>query len=297
MAKADFNDLVAFFRVAKERSFTRAASRMGVSQSALSQTIRNLEERLGMRLLTRTTRSVLPSEAGKRLLSTLEPRLKDIEMELEALTLQRDDPAGKIRITAGEHPALSVLLPALERLRARYPYIEVEIVVDHGLTDIVAEHFDAGVRLGGQVEKDMNSVKIGASMRMAVVGAASYFSTRSRPENPRDLMDHDCVNMRLPTYGGLFAWEFEKHDQKINVRVEGQFIFNTLSLRLNAALAGLGLVYLPEDQVIQHIAEGRLIRVLEDWCPSFPGYHLYYPRRRHLPPAFLALVDELRYSG
>lgn len=295
MSKEDFNDLAAFVRVARERSFTRAAAQVGVSQSALSQTIRNLEKRLGIRLLTRTTRSVSPTEAGEQLLRTIEPRFEEIELELAALNSQRDTPAGKIRITAGEHPAMTVLAPALERLVPKYPDISVEIIVDHGLTDIVAERYDAGVRLGGQVEKDMIAVRISPAMRMAVVGAPSYFEHHPRPQTPRDLTEHNCINMRLPTYGGLFAWEFAKDGQELNVRVEGQLIFNTLGLRRNAALAGLGLAYLPENQAEEAIAEGRLVRVLEDWCPSFPGYHLYYPNRRHSLPAFTALIEELRY--
>tara|TARA_R110001583_G_scaffold178099_5_gene333840 strand:- start:3089 stop:3982 length:894 start_codon:yes stop_codon:yes gene_type:complete len=295
MSKEDFNDLAAFVRVAKERSFTRAAAQVGVSQSALSQTIRNLEKRLGIRLLTRTTRSVSPTEAGEQLLRTIEPRFDEIEMQLAALSAQRDTPAGKIRITAGEHPAMTVLAPALKRLMPKYPDINVEVVVDHGLTDIVEERFDAGVRLGAQVEKDMIAARIGPPMRMAVVGAPSYFENHARPETPKDLAEHNCINMRLPTYGGLFAWEFAKDGEEQNIRVEGQLIFNTLAMRLSAALAGLGLAYMPADQVVSHVEEGRLVSVLEDWCPTFPGYHLYYPNRQYSLPAFRALVEELRY--
>ncbi|TGQ34618.1 LysR family transcriptional regulator [Mesorhizobium sp. M00.F.Ca.ET.216.01.1.1] len=297
MPRANVNDLIAFLAVAKERSFTRAAAKLGVSQSALSHTVRGLEERLGLRLLTRTTRSVAPTEAGERLLQTLGPRFEEIESELAALSELRDKPAGTIRITAGEHAADAVLWPALAKLLPGYPDIKVEIIVDYGLTDIVAERYDAGVRLGEQVAKDMIAVRIGPDMRMAVVGAPAYFARRKRPQAPQDLTAHDCINIRLPTYGGLYAWEFEKTGRELKVRVEGQFVFNNSSLRLNAALAGFGLAYLPEDQVRAHLTDGRLVRVLADWCPPFPGYHLYYPSRRQQSPAFALLVDALRYRG
>jgi DNA-binding transcriptional LysR family regulator len=289
------DDLIAFIAVARERSFTRAAAKLGVSQSALSHTIRGLEERLGIRLLTRTTRSVAPTEAGERLLSTVGPSFDEISAALAGLTDLRDRPAGSIRITAAEHSAKTILWPALERLLPDYPDINVEVVVDYGLTDIVAERFDAGVRLGEQVAKDMIAVRVGPDMRMAVVGAPSYFARRNRPGTPQDLTDHTCINLRLPTYGGVYAWEFEKAGREVKVRVEGQLILNNLDMRLNAALAGLGLAYLPEDQVQAHIADGRLIRALEDWCPPFSGYHLYYPSRRQATPAFALLVDALRY--
>jgi len=297
MPRQNVNGLLAFLAVARERSFTRAAAKLGVSQSALSHTIRGLEERLGLRLLTRTTRSVAPTEAGERLLRTVGPRFDEIDAELAALSELRDKPAGTIRITAGEHPAYAILWPALARLLPRYPDIKAEIIIDYGLTDIVAEHYDAGVRLGEQVAKDMIAVRIGPDMRMAVVGAPSYFARRPRPKKPQDLTAHDCINLRLPTYGGLYAWEFEKRGRELKVRVEGQLVFNNLALRLNAALAGLGLAYLPEDQVQMHLADGRLIRVLADWCPPFSGYHLYYPSRRQPTPAFGLLVDALRYRG
>jgi DNA-binding transcriptional LysR family regulator len=297
MALEKLNDLAAFAVVAKERSFTRAAAKLGVSQSALSQTIKSLEERLGLRLLTRTTRSVLPTEAGNRLLQTIVPKLEEIEFELAALSELRGKPAGTIRITAGEHPAISILQPALARLLPDHREINVEITVDYGLTDIVADAYDAGVRLGGQVANDMIAVRIGPEMRMAIVGSPSYFERNPRPEVPQDLAAHNCITTRLPTYGNLFAWGLEKGGRKVKTRVEGQLVFNNLALRINSALQGLGLVYIPEDQVLAHIAEGRLIRVLEDWCPRFPGYHLYYPSRRHSPPAFSLLVDALRYRG
>jgi DNA-binding transcriptional LysR family regulator len=297
MPRGNLNDLLAFIAVARERSFTRAAAQLGVSQSALSHTIRSLEERLGLRLLTRTTRSVAPTEAGERLLKIAGPRFDEIETELAALSDMRDKPAGTIRTTAGEHPAGTILWPTLERLLPDYPDIKVEIMIDYGLTDIVAERYDAGVRLGEQVAKGMIAVRIGPDIRMAVVGSRSYFDRRKRPQTPRDLPAHDCINLRLPTYGGLYAWEFEKTGREVKVHVEGQLVFNNIALRLNAALAGLGLAYLPEDQVQADIAAGRLVRVLADWCPPFSGYHLYYPSRRQSSPAFALLVDALRYRS
>ena len=297
MRRENVNDLLAFLAVARERSFTKAAAKLGVSQSALSHTIRGLEARLGLRLLTRTTRSVSPTEAGERLLQTVGHRFEEIEAELEALSELRDKPAGTIRITAGEHAVNSILLPALMKLLALYPDIKVEITVDHGLIDIVAQRYDAGVRSGEQVAKDMIAVRIGLDMRMAVVGAPSYFANRSLPKKPQDLTEHNCINLRLPTYGGLYAWEFEKGDRELKVRVEGQLVLNGTSQMLNAALAGLGLAYVPEDLAQPHIDKGLLKRVLEDWCPPYPGYHLYYPSRRQSSPAFALLVDALRFRG
>ena len=263
----------------------------------LSHTIRGLEERLGVRLLTRTTRSVSPTEAGEHLVRNVGPSFEQIEAELAALTEFREKPAGTIRITAGEHAALAILWPALKALLPQYPDVKVELVVDYGLTDIVAERYDAGVRLGEQVAKDMVAVRIGPDFCMAVVGAPSYFETRPKPRKPQDLTALDCINIRLPTYGGVYAWEFEKRGRELKVRMEGQLLFNSLALRLDAALAGLGLAYLPEDQVKPHVAEGRLVRVLEDWCPPFSGYHLYYPSRRQPTPAFTLLVDALRHRS
>ena len=291
------HDLMAFLAVARERSFTRAAAQLGVSQSALSHTIRGLEERLGLRLLTRTTRSVAPTEAGERLIRTVGPKFEQIDFELSALTELREKPAGTIRITAAEHAAQAVLWPALTTLLPRYPDIKVEVMIDYGLTDIVAERYDAGVRLGEQVAKDMIAVRIGPDFCMAVVGTPSYFETRPKPKKPQDLTAHDCINIRLPTYGGIYAWEFEKRGRELRVRVDGQLVFNNIALRLNAVLAGLGLAYLPEDQVAPYLADGRLIRVLDDWCAPFPGYHLYYPSRRQVAPAFALLVDALRYRA
>jgi DNA-binding transcriptional LysR family regulator len=297
MAHENFNDLAAFAAVAKERSFTRAAAKLGVSQSALSQTVRTLEQRIGLRLLTRTTRSVAPTEAGERLLQTVAPRFEEIEAQLAALSELREKPAGTVRITAGEHPAISILQPALKRFLPDHPDINVEIIVDYGLTDIVAEGFDAGVRMGEQVAKDMIAVKIGPEMRMAVVASPDYFEQHPIPKTPQELTTHKCINMRLPTYGGLFPWGLEKDGREVKVRGEGQLVFNNLGLRLSSALDSLGVAYLPEDQTLPYIAEGRLVRVLEDWCAYFPGYHLYYPSRRHSSPALTLLVDMLRYRA
>ncbi|HME22023.1 MAG TPA: LysR family transcriptional regulator [Acetobacteraceae bacterium] len=295
MPRENLNDLVAFVAVAKERSFTRAAAQLGVSQSALSQTVRGLEERLGLRLLTRTTRSVAPTEAGERLLRALGPKFDEIDADLAALSELRDKPSGSIRITTHEHAAETVLCPALVKLLPDYPDIKVELVIDYGLTDIAAEGYDAGVRVGEQIAKDMIAVRVGPDMRMAVVGAPAYFATHKRPKTPQDLTAHNCINLRLPTYGGLYAWEFEKNGRELKVRVEGQLVFNGTTLILSAALAGCGLAYLPEDQVQTHLSTGRLIRVLADWCQPFSGYHLYYPSRRQPTPAFTLLVDALRY--
>ncbi|MBY3329150.1 LysR family transcriptional regulator [Rhizobium laguerreae] len=297
MPRPVVNDLIAFLAVARAQSFTKAAGKLGVSQSALSHTIRGLEERLGLRLLTRTTRSVAPTEAGERLLVSIGPRLDEIESELAALSALREKPAGTIRINAGEHAADAVLWPALEQLLPHYPDVNVEIIVDYGLTDIVAERYDAGVRLGEQVAKDMIAVRIGPDMRMAVVGAPTYFDSKPTPLTPQDLTDHSCINLRLPTYGSVYAWEFEKNGHELRVRVEGQLVFNNIALRLNAVLAGMGLAYMPEDLVEAHLANGRLVRVLEDWCPPFSGYHLYYPSRRHTSPAFALVVDALRHRS
>jgi DNA-binding transcriptional LysR family regulator len=297
MPRQNFNDLLAFLAVAKERSFTRAAARLGVSQSALSHTVRGLEERLGLRLLTRTTRSVAPTEAGERLLRAAGPRLDEIEAEMAALAELRDKPSGTIRITAHDHAVRTVLWPALERLLPDYPDINVEVVIDYGLTDIVAERYDAGIRSGEIVAKDMVAVRVGPDMRSAVVGSPSYFANRPRPETPQALTSHTCINLRLPTHGGLYVWEFEKDGREPRVRVEGQLVFNGTAPMLDAALAGFGLAYLPEDSVRAHLADGRLIRVLDDWCPPYAGYHLYYPSRRQPTPAFALLVNALRYRG
>ena len=297
MARENFNDLLAFLAVARGRSFTKAAAKLGVSQSALSHTIRGLEARLGLRLLTRTTRSVSPTEAGERLLMTVGHRFEEIEAELEALSELRDKPAGTIRVTATDNAAETVLLPKLAKFLPEYPDINVEIIVDYGLTDIVAQRYDAGVRNGEQVAKGMIAVRIGPDMRMAVVGAPSYFAKRAPPKTPQDLTHHNCINLRLPTHGGFYAWEFERNGRELRVRVDGQLVCNGAHQILNAALGGLGLAYLPEDLVQSYVAEGRLKRVLEDWCPPYSGYHLYYPSRRQTSPAFALLVDALRYRS
>lgn len=292
-----YDQLAIFSVVARERSFTRAAAKLGLSQPALSRTMRNLEERLGVRLLARTTRSVSATEAGEHLLRVIAPRFEEIDTELALLTDFRDKPAGRLRITAGEHAAITVLQPVLEKILPAHPDLHIEVTVDYGLTDIVAEGYDAGVRLGEQVAKDMIAVRIGPDMRMAVVGSPEYFARHPRPKTPRDLTRHNCITIRLPTYGGIFPWEFEKKGEELNVRVEGQLVFNNIAMRLDAALKGLGLAYMPEDLVQAHIADGLLVGVLADWCPPFPGYHLYYPSRRQSSSAFALLRDALRYPG
>ena len=297
MQRGHLDDLLAFLAVARARSFTKAAAKLGVSQSALSHTIGKLEARLGIRLLTRTTRKVSPTEAGERLLHTAGPRFEEIEAELAAVSELREKPVGNIRITATDYAADTILWPKLTKFLRQYPEIKVEIIIDYGLTDIVAERFDAGVRGGEQVAKDMIAVRIGPDMRIAVVAAPSYFRTRSEPKKPQDLIGHDCINLRLPTHGGLYAWEFAKGGRELKVRVEGQLVFNGTFQMLNAALAGFGLAYVPEDLAQPHIAKGRLKRVLEDWCPPYSGYHLYYPSRRQSSAAFARLVDALRHRG
>jgi DNA-binding transcriptional LysR family regulator len=297
MRRDNVNDLTAFIAVAREESFTKAAAQLGVSQSALSYTIRTLEARLGLRLLTRTTRSVSLTEAGERLLHSIGPRFDEIESEIAALSAMRDKPAGTIRITTVEHAAETILWPALVPLLAEYPDINVEIISDYGLKDIVAERYDAGVRLGEQVDKDMISLRISADLRMAVVGAPSYFEGRAKPDVPQDLIEHSCIKLRLPTHGAFYAWEFQKDGQELKVRIQGRTAFNTVGMMRKAALDGFGLAYLPEDQVDTAIAEGKLIRVLADWCPPRPAYHLYYPSRRQHSPAFALVIEALRYRG
>jgi len=297
MARANVNDLVAFVAVARERSFTRAAAQLGVSPSALSHTLRGLEERLGLRLLTRTTRSVTPTEAGERLLRTIGPRLDEIEAEVEALAELRDKPAGTIRLTSTEHATETIVLPALERILPLYPDIKVEIVIDYGLTDIVAERIDAGIRTGEQVAKDMIAVRIGPDMCMVAAASPAYLARYGKPRTPQDLTEHNCINLRLPTRGGLYAWEFEKGRRELRARVEGQLVFNSAGPMVKAALAGLGIAFLPDTHLQRHLDSGALVRVLADWCPPFPGYHLYYPSRRQPTAAFSLLVDALRYRG
>jgi DNA-binding transcriptional LysR family regulator len=293
----NLNDLTAFVAVAREGSFTRAAAKLGVSQSALSHSLRAFEERLGVRLLARTTRSVTPTQAGERLLNSVASHLDEIEVQLGSLAELRDKPAGVVRLTATEYAAEMILLPRLMPILPQYPDVKVEIVVDYGLTDIVTERFDAGVRPGEQVAKDMIAVRIAPDMRMAVVGSPAYFADQPKPRTPHDLTEHNCINLRLPTYGGLYAWEFEKRGKELRVRVDGQLTFNSAGPMLRAALAGQGLAYLPEGQVEQYLGERRLERVLADWCPPFPGYHLYYPSRRQLSTAFSLVVDALRHRA
>jgi DNA-binding transcriptional LysR family regulator len=296
MQAGSLDDLRALVAVARERSFTKAAAKLGVSQSALSQTIRELEARLGVRLLARTTRSVSPTAAGERLLQTVAPRFEEIDAELADIRELRQKPAGTIRITATEYAADAILLPKLAKLLPKYPDIKVEIILDYGLTNIVAQQYDAGVRSGEQVAKDMIAVRVGPDMRMAVVGAPSYFKTRAEPKKPQDLINHNCITLRLP-HGGLYAWEFEKDGRDLRVRVEGQLTYNTTAQELNAALAGLGLAYVPEGMAQPYLAKGRLKRVLEDWCLPYSGYHLWYPSRRQSSAAFALLVDALRHRN
>jgi DNA-binding transcriptional LysR family regulator len=297
MARENLNDLVAFVAVARERSFTRAASRLGVSQSALSHTIRALEERMGIRLLTRTTRSVVPTEAGDRLLEMVGGHLDEIEAGLAALGELRDKPAGHFRITSTEHAAETILWPAIEQIGKAHPDITFEIVVDYGLSDIVAERFDAGVRIGEAIAKDMIAVRIGPDLEMAVVATPGYLEAHGIPRTPQDLVSHNCINLRLTSAGGLYPWEFEKDGREINVRVDGQFTFNTSGLIRKAVRAGVGLASVPIDQIQDDLATGALVRVLTEWCPPFSGYHLYYPSRRQNSLAFRLLVNALRYRG
>lgn len=292
-----FNELYAFTVVARHRSFTRAAAHLGMSQSALSQTVKNLEENLGVRLLTRSTRSVSPTEAGERLLSRLGPQFDEMEDALEALNSDRQTPRGTIRISAGEHAALAILQPRLADFLEAYPEITVEIGVDGGMIDIVAESFDAGVRLGQQVAKDMIAVRISADIRVCMVATSGYLVKHGRPQAPEDLTQHRCINVRMPTHSGLFAWELEKDGEETRVRVDGPVVFNSLPLRLASALDGIGIGYMPLDQAEPHLKAGQLVPVLEDWWPVWEGYHLYYPNRRQMSPAFRLLIDHLRHRA
>jgi DNA-binding transcriptional LysR family regulator len=297
MQRTNLNDLVAFMTVARERSFTKAAAKLGISQSSLSHLIRDLEARLGIRLLTRTTRSVSPTDAGERILSTVGPRLDEVEKELSSLQDLRDQPRGAIRISSTDYATDTILWPRLMPFLRQYPDISVELITDYGLTDIVAERFDAGVRAGEQIAKDMIAVRIGPDISMAVVGSPAYFKKRPEPKVPQDLVNHSCINLRLPTHGGLYAWEFERAGREMRVRVEGQVTFNGTPQMLNAALAGFGLAYVPEDVAQLPISKRRLVRVLKDWCQPYTGYHLYYPSRRQPSAAFALMVEALRYHG
>lgn len=297
MPKRNLNELLYFVTVAREGSFTRAAALLGVTQSAISQAISGLENRLRIRLLTRTTRSVSPTAAGERLLQAIGHRFDEIESELDALTALRDKPAGTVRITCGDLVLRSILLPKLTPLLREYPDIRMEFDVNYGFRDIVADRFDAGVRLGESIDKDMIAIPIGPKLRMAAVASPAYFKVNPPPKKPQDLLSHRCINLRLPTYGGLYAWEFERRGRPLNVHVEGQLTFNTSPAIVEAALAGLGVAFLPEDEHSPHLEDRRLVRVLDDWCPPFPGYHLYYPTRRQPSPAFALVLDALRYRG
>ena len=297
MIRDNVSDLVAFIAVAREGSFTRAAVKLGVSQPALSHTLRTLEERLGLRLLNRTTRSVAPTEAGERLLRSIEPQFAQIEGSLNALSEFRDRPAGIVRITATDHAASTILWPRLSKVMQDYPDITIELVTEEGLIDIVSERFDAGVRVGEYVEKDMIAVRIGPEMRQAIVGSPAYLKAHQVPKRPEDLTGHRCINIRRVTRGGYHPWEFEKRGREINVRVEGQLAVNSLELARNAALEGLGLAYLPDDMVKDDVASKRLVRVLEDWCEPYPGYHLFYPSSRQHAPAFAVVLEALRYRA
>ncbi|MGO6676573.1 LysR family transcriptional regulator [Rhizobium leguminosarum] len=297
MKRDELGDLAAFLTVAEERSFTRAAALLGTSQSSLSHTVRRLEDRMGLRLLTRTTRTVVPTEAGEQLAETLRPAFNDIRSRLDALGAMRHAPGGTIRITSIRHAAETILMPAVKGLMQSYPDINIEISVDNRLIDLVNERFDAGVRLGEHIEKDMIALKIGPEMRMLVVASPDYFARHPKPATPHDLTQHRCINLRLATVGGLYAWEFEKDGKPLNVRVEGQFICNDVPMIVDAALGGFGLACLPDDYLLPLIREGKLVPVLEDWSPPFPGYHLYYPSRRLASPAFSLLVNALRYRS
>jgi DNA-binding transcriptional LysR family regulator len=291
------SDLEAFLVVARERSFTRAAAQVGLSQSRLSQSIRSLEERLGVRLLTRTTRSVAPTAAGEHVMRTVGPRLKEIDDELLGLSAFGAKATGTVRISATENAAAAVLWPALGRVLLDHPGIRIEVIIDYGLADLVAEGIDAGVRPGDMVARGMIAVPIGPDMRMAVVGSPAYFKRHERPEKPQDLTRHRCINLRLPTHGGLYAWEFERGRREFRVRVDGQLVVGTAAASLSAAMAGLGLAYLPEDAVTSQLKSGTLVRVLGDWCATFAGYRLYYPSRRQQGAAFKLVVEALRYRG
>ena len=292
--RRNLNDLLAFVTVAREGSFTRAAALLGVTQSALSQAVRGLEERLRIRLLTRTTRSVAPTAAGERLMQAIGHRFDEIEAELDALTALRDKPSGTVRITCGDNVLHTILLPKLAPLLRDYPDVALEFDVNYGLRDIVADRFDAGVRLGNTIDRDMIALPIGPPLRMAVVASPDYFAAHPAPKAPQDLTVHRCINQRMPTSGGLYVWDFARRGRKLNVRVDGPLIFNTTQPQVDAALAGLGITLLPEDEVMAHVEAGRLVRVLQDWCPPFAGYHLYYPSRRQPSPAFALVVEALR---
>ena len=296
MSREELGSMALFLTVADEGNFTRAAKKIGLSQSALSHSVRRLEERLGVRLLTRTTRSVAPTEAGERLLETLRPTLGEIDEAVTRITEMRELPTGTIRVSTSGHAAHTILWPAIDRLTAEYPDIKVELNIESGFTDIVAERFDAGVRLGETVEQDMVAMRIGPRLRMATVGSPEYFAKHGKPETPRDLARHSCINLRMPG-GNIYAWEYEKDGQELNIKVDGQLVLNDIDLIVAAAVAGRGLIHLIEDGLTSRINDGSLVRVLDDWCEPFDGYYLYYPSRRLHSPAFNLLLDALRYRG
>lgn len=297
MKRNDLTDLAVFAVVAEEKSFTRAAGRLGMAQSAVSHAMRQLEQRLGIRLLSRTTRSVATTEAGQRLLRTLAPALRSIDDELAALSELQEKPRGTVRITTPKHPAMAMLMPVLGRFLPQFPEIRVEVAVDESLTDIVEGRYDAGIRLGERVEQDMIAVPISPEIRQAVVGSPGYFARRSPPETPHDLARHSCLNYRMATSGALYPWEFDRDGQSLSVRVEGSFVANDVDLLVEAALDGLGLAHLFADTVEPHVRSGRLISVLQEWCEPFPGFYLYYPSRRQNPPALASLIDALRWPN
>lgn len=295
MSRENYNELIAFIEVAKAKSFTRAAAQLGLTQSALSHTVKGLEKRLGIRLLTRTTRSVSLTDAGERLLTKIAPRFEEIDAEITFLSELRDKPAGTIRISSSDHAIDTLLWPKLEPMIRQYPDIKIELCVDYGFTDIVERRFDAGVRFGEAIANDMIAIRVGPDLSMAAVASPEYFDKHSKPKEPHDLLEHACINLRLPTYGGLYAWEFEKGDRSLNVNVDGQLIFNSVQQIRRAALAGFGIGYLPEDIFAEDLKAGKLVRVLEDWCPPFTGYHLYFPNRMRSSPAFDIVIDALRH--
>lgn len=296
MPRESYSDLLIFIAVAREQSFTRAAIQLGISQSTLSRTVRALETRMGVRLLARTTRSVSPTEAGQRLMQSVTPRFQEIEAELAAVGELRDTPAGTIRITAIEHAAETVLWPALAKLLPKFPEIKIELIIEPRFVDIVTQRYDIGVRLGGDLAKEMTTVRIGPDIQFAIVGAPDYLARRTQPRKPQDLAEHECINQRLMSNGEIYAWELRKGKQRQSIRGEGQVVFNNPKQILNAALAGFGLGYVPEQMARPFIAKGRLKQVLDDWCPSSPGYHLYYPSHRKPSRAMAVVIDALRYS-
>ena len=295
MRREDLGDLMNLLAIVEEGSFTRAAAKLGISQSALSHAIRRLEERLGLRLLARTTRSIATTEAGERLIETIRPAFDEIAERLAAVSSLREKPAGTIRITTAEHAAQTILWPAVQRIATDYPDITIELNVESGFTDIVAERFDAGVRLGEQLAKDMIAIRIGPALRMVAVASPAYLANHARPETPHDLASHACINLRMTSSGGLYAWEFSKGGRELKVKVEGRLIFNRMPMIVEAARSGHGIAFVMEDQAAAFVADGSLVHVLEDWCEPFEGYYLYYPSRRQPTPAFAVLVEQLRY--